>query len=51
MIETYININTNEEIIIQEKSLSIPNKLLIILFILLTFHFAARLDANLIKYS
>ena len=55
MIETYININTNEEIIIQEKSLSIPNKLLIILFILLTFHFAARLDANmrkkLIKYN
>lgn len=55
MIETYININTNEELIIQEKSTSIPYKLLIILFAILSFHFAARLDANLrkklIKYN
>ena len=55
MIESYININTNEEIIIQEKSISIPYKLLIILFALITFQFAARLDANmrkkLIKYN
>lgn len=49
MIETYININTNEELIIQEKSTSIPYKLLIILFAILSFHFAARLDANLRK--
>ena len=55
MIESYININTNEEIIIQEKSISIPYKLLIILFALITFQFAARIDANmrkkLIKYN
>jgi len=55
MIETYININTNEELIIQEKSTSIPYKLLIILFAILSFHFAARLDTNLrkklIKYN
>ena len=46
MFETYININTNEEIFIQEKSVSIPNKLLIILLILLSFQFAVREDSN-----
>ena len=56
MIETYININTNEEVIIQEKkSISFQYKLLIILLVILSFNLAERFDANinrkLIKYN
>ena len=56
MFETYININTNEEVvIIKEKSISYQYKLLIMLLILLSFNFAMRLDAKikrkLIKYT
>ena len=55
MIETYININTNEEVIIQEKTISLSHKLLIIILIFLSLHFASRLDINihkkLIKYN
>ena len=47
MIESYININTNEEEEFREKkSLPTQYKLLMILLIFLSFHFAIRLDAN-----
>ena len=49
MIETYININTNKEIIIQERTISRSHKLLIILLIFLSLHFASRLDINIHK--
>ena len=56
MIETYININTNEEVIIQEKkSITFQYKLLIIVLIILSFNLSERFDANinkkLIKYN
>ena len=56
MIETYININTNEElVIIKENNMTFQYKLLLILLIFLSFNFAIRSDAKmnrkLIKFT
>ena len=45
MIESYININTNEEAETSEKTFAISYKLLIMLLIFLSFNFAIRNDA------
>ena len=57
MIETYININTNEEeeVFKEKKSMTAQYKLLIMLLIFLSLNFAIRIDAimngKLIKYN